>query len=564
VATGRKRTIVFDFIVDDADAKRKLGNIERSTDGMGRKFQSAANLIRTAMAITAGGAVVEFGRRMDELNVQAETNRRRFETVFGDMAGIVAQWVDDQNENFGIAEETLMGLASGVGDLLVPMGFARDEAANMTTDILEVANALSEWAGIDVEDAVRRITSAMLGEREGLKELGVKISQEELNALLAADGLGQLEGSARTAAEAQGTFEIIVDRSKDALDAYNERAGTSIARNKEIAASTADAEVALAQGLQPVLDAVKRELGEAAENAAWLSEIFEDISGPAGDAADETADLGIQSKSLVQIMTQGGLVTLNDMVTTLRLWTEDGGKASSKTGELVDKTRELTDALITGGGSRKRMVDDFGEIRDSIQETTDALRDHNDEVKQSIDPVFNLTRKMDAYNEKFEAVNRLARDGETDSREYRDAVLDLLAAQSDLNIAMSTYAEEGGQDSIDALLELARQAGIAEEDIYDLIAAMESLNSVSPTQGTIRTGPAGEYAFQHGGIVPGPRGAPVRAIVHGGETVLPTHKAGFQLAATPNVVVHVAGSVIAEKDLAETLRRELARIERRM
>ena len=34
------------------------------------------------------------------------------------------------------------------------------------------------------------------------------------------------------------------------------------------------------------------------------------------------------------------------------------------------------------------------------------------------------------------------------------------------------------------------------------------------------------FGFANGGVVPGPRGAPRLALVHGGETILPTHKGG--------------------------------------
>jgi hypothetical protein len=38
----------------------------------------------------------------------------------------------------------------------------------------------------------------------------------------------------------------------------------------------------------------------------------------------------------------------------------------------------------------------------------------------------------------------------------------------------------------------------------------------------------GVRGFNTGGIVPGPIGKPQLAMVHGGETILPTHKPGFE------------------------------------
>ena len=59
----------------------------------------------------------------------------------------------------------------------------------------------------------------------------------------------------------------------------------------------------------------------------------------------------------------------------------------------------------------------------------------------------------------------------------------------------------------------------------------------------------------HGGIVPGPVGAPIMAMVHGGERILRSGQAGGGM----TVIVNVAGSVIAERDLVSRIRDGLRR-----
>jgi hypothetical protein len=62
--------------------------------------------------------------------------------------------------------------------------------------------------------------------------------------------------------------------------------------------------------------------------------------------------------------------------------------------------------------------------------------------------------------------------------------------------------------------------------------------------------------FQHGGTVPGPVGRPMLAVVHGGEHISPA-------GATTTVNIYAAGSVITERDLADTLQRVLVDVARR-
>ena len=56
--------------------------------------------------------------------------------------------------------------------------------------------------------------------------------------------------------------------------------------------------------------------------------------------------------------------------------------------------------------------------------------------------------------------------------------------------------------------------------------------------------------FALGGVVPGPRGAPMRAIVHGGETIIPAGKGG---GGNITVNVYVSGSIQSESDLKQTI-----------
>lgn len=66
--------------------------------------------------------------------------------------------------------------------------------------------------------------------------------------------------------------------------------------------------------------------------------------------------------------------------------------------------------------------------------------------------------------------------------------------------------------------------------------------------------------FADGGVVGGPVGAPQLAVVHGGETVVPFGRQAS--ASNTTIVVNVAGSVIAERQLVDTVREGLLRKQR--
>lgn len=69
-----------------------------------------------------------------------------------------------------------------------------------------------------------------------------------------------------------------------------------------------------------------------------------------------------------------------------------------------------------------------------------------------------------------------------------------------------------------------------------------------------------EDSFAHGGIVPGPIGAPRRIIAHGGEAVIPAGGGGM---GSTVINITVQGSILTEMDIVEAIRRGLIATENR-
>ena len=127
----------------------------------------------------------------------------------------------------GLTSRAAVGLATDMGDLLVPMGFTRDQAAGMSTDVIGLSGALSEWTGgtrsaAEVADILQK---GMLGERDALKSLGISITEADVAAQLAADGNDKLTGSALAQAKAQATLTLYMAKTTGRPDGLRGRHG---------------------------------------------------------------------------------------------------------------------------------------------------------------------------------------------------------------------------------------------------------------------------------------------------------------------------------------------------
>jgi hypothetical protein len=259
-------TLTVTLLTDDK-MSGGLSSASASVEGFGKKvsgFAIGAGAAVTTMAVSAIPQIVDLAGQMVGLGQQAELFRTKSKTVFGSSAGDISQWADSVNESFGLSDEAVVGLAAGMGDLLVPMGFARDEAAKMTKETVGVAGALSAWSGgaYDTAEVTDILTKAMLGERDGLKALGISINQAEVDQR--AMEIAQKDG--RTAITEQdkalATQQLIFEKSADAQKAWADGSMDAVKNQNELKATIEDVKTSIGTALLPMVQQITAWFGD--------------------------------------------------------------------------------------------------------------------------------------------------------------------------------------------------------------------------------------------------------------------------------------------------------------
>lgn len=220
-------------------AKAALNDTARSLDRVGKQAEkssrSMADLGKKAAAGAAvlGTGAVFAGKKVFDLAAKMELMDKKAGIVFGDQIGSVQKWAKVNARAMGLTSKEAVGLAADFSDLLIPMGFTRKAAVQMSTKIVGLSGALAEWSGgtRTAAEVSTILAKAMLGERDGLKELGISISDADVKQRLLVMGKSKLIGAALQQATAMATEQLIMEKSTDAQAAYAKGAGT-LARKK--------------------------------------------------------------------------------------------------------------------------------------------------------------------------------------------------------------------------------------------------------------------------------------------------------------------------------------------
>jgi hypothetical protein len=273
---GSRNDIRSNFSLNTGQADQALDKFKGKLGGLG---SVKGPLIAAGAVAAIGAAAAVAGTKVFQATAQLELGANKIRTVFGDQLPAITTWADSVRLSMGTTRHETLMLAAGFQDLLVPMGFSRNEAAKLTTETVGLSAALSEWSGgtRSAAEIAQIFSKAMLGEREQMKTLGISITELDVKTKLLSRGQEKLTGNALAQAKAIATQELIFEKSTDAQEAFR-KGGNSLARTQQQLLATLkqmkeDVLVALIPAMQQIGTVLRTEvLPQLTELGVWMGQ----------------------------------------------------------------------------------------------------------------------------------------------------------------------------------------------------------------------------------------------------------------------------------------------------
>lgn len=222
VAIQRKAAAQISNIKIKAGTKQQTKNLEKRAgifSRIGKIFKGG--LIAGAIGL-ASRALFSFGKSALDAGAKLEAIDKRARVVFGDAFPQMQREARKTAVAMGFTTNEFLGAAGAIADLLIPIGATRDQAAEMSAETIKLAAALKEFNGDtrSASEVANVLTKAFLGEREGLKSLGISITEADIKTEMLRRGTSKLTGEALQLEKAIITQELITRKGADALESY--------------------------------------------------------------------------------------------------------------------------------------------------------------------------------------------------------------------------------------------------------------------------------------------------------------------------------------------------------
>jgi|tagenome__1003787_1003787.scaffolds.fasta_scaffold20987826_3 hypothetical protein len=263
-----------EFQHEARDTAKSVLGIGDSTEKAGKKatagWKGVAKWASGTAAIAGVGAFMKtaVGAAVD---LNEEVNKSA--VVFGKASPRLLDFSKNAATALGMSQEQALAAAGTFGNMLVPMGFARDRSAEMSTQLVKLAADMASFNNASPEDTLLALRSGLAGESEPLRKYGVflndaRLKQEAMNLGLK-NAVGK-NGALTAAAKAQATYAVILQDTKDAQGDFVRTSGSLANQQRILKAQWTQQAAVIGTQLLPVALQLAQVLGFMLKHSAAL------------------------------------------------------------------------------------------------------------------------------------------------------------------------------------------------------------------------------------------------------------------------------------------------------
>ena len=286
---GEDGKVVYKVIIDDSgvvDEAEKAGEksasaLENSANKGSKKYEEimtgAAHRVGEALvntAMKAGRALINFGQESIQLASDLQEVQNVVDVTFGNDASKINEWAKAAGEAFGLSELSALKYTSTLGAMFKSMGLGQNDVKDMSVALTGLAGDMASFYNLDAEDAFNKLRSGISGETEPLKQLGINLSQANLEAYALSQGITTAYGSMTQAEQATLRYQYILAVTADAQGDFARTADSNANQNRllqlEIEKLSADIGEALLPAEREVVGVLRDVVEWATNNKTTL------------------------------------------------------------------------------------------------------------------------------------------------------------------------------------------------------------------------------------------------------------------------------------------------------
>lgn len=408
----------------------------RSESTFQRAGKALKSFIGIAAVLAAARRFASFAQECTELGSDLTEVQNVVDVTFSTMSSSVDDFAQNAADQFGLSETMAKRYAGTFGAMATSFGFAEKEAYQMSTTLTGLAGDVASFYNITQDEAYTKLKSVFTGETESLKELGIVMTDDALNAYALAQGMSISTSEMTEQEKVALRYRFVLDRLSLAQGDFARTASSWANQTRILNLRIESIKASLGQGFinlfNPILIQVNKLLSKldlAAKAFRSFTELITGKSASSGSGISESAVDGIADIGTVANDAGTGLADAADSAGQLADNTGAVGKAAKQAAkemasllgfDQLNKLQELTQSNSDGGdgsggggggsggsgggsGGAGGILDggdvDFGKLAEG-ENVIDDLSDSFEKLLEFISPTTDAIKNL--YNDGFQ------------------------------------------------------------------------------------------------------------------------------------------------------------------
>lgn len=349
--------------------------------GMGKKIAGALSI----------AAFAKFTKDCIEVGSNVTEVQNVVDTAFGDLSHQADLWASNAMTNFGLSELSAKKYMGVFGQMSNAMGITGQAALDMAEDVTGLTGDVASFYNLSTDEAYTKLKSIWTGETETLKDLGVVMTQTNLDQYALNNGFGKTTAKMTEQEKVMLQYQYVTSALSNATgdfvktqDSWANQTRILSLRFEQLKASLGKGFIALftpiLRGLNTVLAGLQKvadgfasfvQMLTGADVSTSMGSISSDIAGigdDASSAADNVGDIGSAAKKTAKDIEKS--LAGFDQINKLTEPTDDSSDSSGSTG-----------GTSSGIGS----VDLVPDVSGSTSNATSAISDFVNKAKKELD-----------------------------------------------------------------------------------------------------------------------------------------------------------------------------------
>jgi len=312
-------------------------HVNTSVGRMSGAFDRLGKMLASVFAI---GAITKFTKSCLDLGSDLAEVQNVVDVTYGSMSNKVNEFAKNAWQTVGLSETMAKQYMGNFGAMSKSMGFTVDEAEKMSETLTNLSGDVASFYNIGQNEAYTKLKSVFTGETETLKELGVVMTQENLNQYALANGYGKTTDKMNQQEKVALRLAYVTQNLSAANGDFARTSNSWANQVRLLSLQFQSLKASIGQGLiavlTPVINVINAIMGKLVAMAntfnSVLSAIGFTISGGSGGSGGGAGGIAL-----------GGATEGIDNATGAM---DNLGGATDKVGKKADKAKKQLEALM--------------------------------------------------------------------------------------------------------------------------------------------------------------------------------------------------------------------------